>query len=360
MADFQQALPNNYSDLNTMFQYMPGMAAAQAGQQNAFANENNQSLQQAFANQEAYNQQRRPLELSQLGAQTNLTNAQGRNVGAEASLREGTLSSDISTKQSANKTAIGANEIEQIGQLGDRLRAAGAAAATETDPYRRVQAAKKHLGEHFHDSPELDQLLMQNPESLPQRLTDMGNNLYGASRAAIAEQKKLEAHQKAVETQGATQLGVANTAAQSREQVAATQASARVQAAVEAKLNSAKDQAAALIRQASQMPDGPQKQAVLAQAQRSAELAAHMAEIAAQARNETGIAASTLIPGTTPPRTPMPQVVPNMEQGKEVPTAGAQSPTDMIKKAFGDYNPDEYDYRIDPTTGQPQRKKKAK
>jgi hypothetical protein len=324
MADLNQALPNNYPDLGTMFQYMPTMAAANAGQQSGFANQNNQSLQDAFAAQEAYNAQRRPFELQQLQAQTGLTQAQGRNVGAEASLREGTLPTDIKAGISKNTTAIGANDIEQIGQMGDRLRAAGAAAATETDPYKRVLAAKKVLGEHFHDSPELEQHLMSaDPAQLPQLLTDMGTNLYNSSRAAMIEKQKTEAHQKAVETQTEAQKQVANIQGQSREQVAATQATARVQAAIEAKLNSAKDQAAALIRQASQMPDGPQKEAVLAQAQRSAELAAHMAEIAAQARNETGIAASTLIPGTTPPRAPMPSVVP--PQGTAQPSAAAAS-----------------------------------
>jgi hypothetical protein len=373
MADLNQALPTSFPDLGTLYDRMPGFASMQAGEQSRLAEQNNQALQNAFGAQEAYKAQERPIDLASKQQEIEASKALagyhgalGFNTSVDAARKYGTLLSDISAGISSNRTKIGANQIEQQEQLGDRFRMAGAAAATETDPYRKINKVKQALGDAVEDSPELDQYLLQHADTLHQEFTDMGNNIFNASRSAKVENQKLEAEQRRTETQAGATIGAATIGATSREQVAATQAVARIQTAIESKANSAKDQAAALVRQALALPEGQQRQALLQQAQISAQVAAHMAEIAAQARNETGITASQLIGTATPPRAPMPPVYPPQGQTppeippQAAPAGVAVSPTDQIRKAFGDYNPDEYDYRIDPQTGAPQRRKKAK
>src|SRR5438046_3038825 len=114
MADFQQALPNNYPDLNTLFDRMPGFAAQQAGAQSQIAQQNNEALQNAFAAQEQYNTQKRPFDLSQLQAQTEHQNALTRGLNLDSDLKAGTNQSTIDSTNSTNKTKIGANDIAQM------------------------------------------------------------------------------------------------------------------------------------------------------------------------------------------------------------------------------------------------------
>ena len=87
-----------------------------------------------------------------------------------------------------------------------------------------------------------------------------------------------------------------------------------MQAVIERSLASSKDRGAALRQAAAKEPDPQKRQDLLGQAQYYDQLAAHLAEIAAQAKNETGINTSELFNqkpegaplNVTPPRNPMP------------------------------------------------------
>lgn len=366
----QQAIPTGQPDLSSLFQYAPALAYGQLGDMQRVANQNNQALQQAFQNQENFNQQKRPLDLQSLHAATGETNARGALIGAQArnqnlagDFTQATQPGAIGVTNAQNKTKLSDEDIKQLENTGDLYRQAAAASALETTPWGRAAAAKKVLSAHLTQGPELDQFLMKHADNLPQYLADLGGNIYGASRSARDAATKQEAEQKRAETLVGGQKEVASIGAQSRENVADTNKSAKLQGILDKASTDQKNRGAALAAQANAETDPQRKADLYRQADIANAIYAHSQEIAAQARNETGIAASQLIGTATPPKSPLPSAAPQLEQpqqsqsGKPVETQGMQSPTDMIRKAFGEYNPDQYDYRIGPN-GQPQRKKK--
>src|SRR6266850_293693 len=317
MADFTQPLPTAQPDLSTLFQYMPAIAAGQVGTQQRVADQNNSALQQAFQNQENYNQQSRPLQLNQtaattreIGARGNLYNSQARNQNLAGDFTAATQPGAISAANAKNKTAMSDEEIKQLENMGDLYRQAAAASATETTPWGRVAAAKKVLGDHVQQGPELDQFLMQYGDALPQHLADLGGNIYGASREARASAAKYAAEQKKIETQGESAKNVATIGATSREQVAETNKLAKLQAVYEKAAMDSKNRGAALAQQANAETDPQKKADLYRQADVANQIHAHDLEIAAQARNETGIVTSKMIGEEPPPRAPLPSANP--------------------------------------------------
>lgn len=205
MADFQQALPNQYPDLGALFENMPAIAAGQVGIQQRIADQNNQSLQDAFAAQQQFDAQKRPLDLQQLMATTRNTNSQAdyhgalaRGANADSSLKEGTLDSNIASTNSGNKTKMGADQIAQLEQVGDLYRQVGAQVAGEPTPWGKVAKAKELLGDHVQQGPEFDKFLLKHASNLHTYFSDLGDNIYNASRAA-----KVEAGKEATATERA-------------------------------------------------------------------------------------------------------------------------------------------------------------
>jgi hypothetical protein len=330
MADFQQALPHDYPDLQTLLEVMPGSAAQQIGFRQRTAEANNQALQNAFAAQEQYNAQKRPLDLAQLMATTENAKSQSRMHNASAIQQE--LKNDIEsqTKQShiqailaGNKTRIGAEDIAQLEQTGDLYRQAGAAAALETDPYRKIATVKRILGNHVNQTPEFDRFLLENKDMLHQHLTDMGDNVYDATRAALAARRAGDVKKSVAETGAASRESVAQAANQSRENVAAINAASKLEQLHDKAVMDQRNRSSALEEMASREQDPQKKAELLRQANEARAFASYMAQIAAQARNETGINTSAMIPGTTPPK----ETLPIATGAAAVPTHPTQNPT---------------------------------
>lgn len=132
-----QALQTSFDNTATTWQNMPMFAAMQTGQQNQIARDNTQALQRAFAAEQAYKDQTRPVELSNLTKSGMLQEAQARHAdaltrasGLSSDLLAGTLGSDIATKNNANAARqvedtakMGDAEAQIYGQLASQLRA---------------------------------------------------------------------------------------------------------------------------------------------------------------------------------------------------------------------------------------------
>lgn len=203
-----QALPSQYPDLGSLFENMPAIAAMQVGTQQRLADQNNKSLQDAFSANEAFQAQKRPLDLEKLTADTEGTrastgyhNALSRSTNVDSDIKEGTKDSTIKATNSANKTKVGADEITQLEQAGDLYRQVGAQVAGAPSPWQKVALAKKLLGDHVQQGPEFDQFLLKHADNLHTYFTDLGNNIFNASRQAKMEASKEEANQKRTETQ---------------------------------------------------------------------------------------------------------------------------------------------------------------
>lgn len=211
-------------DLALLFQKMPGFAALQAGEQSRMAERNNQSLADAFAANEAQKAAERPWDLQQKQATVRSTNAGAgynealsRASNQKSDMQAKTMDSDVATHLAGNQTKLGAEHIEQAQQLGDRLRQAGMEAASLPYPWQKIAAVKRVLGDQFKQDPEFDKYLSTIPsQNLHTFLLDMGTNIMNAARPVLAEDKKLSAHQTAVETQGDTARDVARINAQGK------------------------------------------------------------------------------------------------------------------------------------------------
>ena len=369
-----QSLPTSFDNTSAVANLMPMYFASQVGQQNQIAQDNNASLQRAFANEQAQKEKERPLTLQDMMAKNNFLAAQTRHQ--DALTRGSNLTSDqtsalmpsaimagigknvASTTQSQSETGYNQADIE--GQAAAALR-------TMPDGPAGVAAKVKYMKDTFHlpDTPEVDQQLASNMDNMSGMLQAHSDQVYRNHPSVQAAQSKSGAEYERALLASGTQQIVTDKQVQGREQVAATQAAAKVQSVIEKSLGSAKDRGAALRQAASKEPDPQKRQDLLGQAQYYDQLAAHLTEIAAQARNETGINTSELFnqkpDGTplnvTPPRNPMPtypsgpapvappQAVP-APQG--VP-ANDRSPTDALAKAFGEpTNFDKYEYRQGP------------
>ncbi len=359
----EQALPNNFPDLNTLMQYMPAVGAYQSGQQQAIAQQNNRSLQDAFAADEAFKAQKRPMDLEQLlantantKAQTGVSNASARNLGLAGDITEGTKASTISATNSANKTKMGADEITQMEQFGDAARQAGARAASAVTPWEKMKAIKETMGNHMNWTPESEKFFMDHIQNAHQYLSDMGNNIYEASRAAKAEASKEAAAQKRIETTTEANKEIAKANIDAGRWNRAGKVALTIDQTID-KENDPVKKFTALVAAAKEAEQGGDAEA----AQHYAARAMSIKAIAEQALAAKGGGASVVIqpPGGKPQLAPKGGNTVSLPSpgGAPVSTEGQQSPTDMIKKAFGEYNPDVYEYRIGPN-GQPQRKKK--
>lgn len=360
----EQALPTQYPDLGILFQNMPAVASWQVGTQQNQADQNNRSLQDAFSADQAQKALERPFDLQQKQATIRSTNAGAdynnalaRNTNAGASLKEGTLGSDIKAGNAVNQTKLTAEHVKQMEDMGDLYRLAGARAATEVSPWDKARVIKEVLGDHVTQSPEFDKFLMQ--PNIHQKLTDAGNNIYEATRAAKAERMKEEAAQKRTETMANANMSIADANIKAGRWNRTGKAAVTTDQAIDKEGDPVKKYTllVAAAKESEQDGDLEASQHYLGRAMSIKAIAE--AKLAAQGGGQ-----STVIqpPGATKPTlTPKganTAPLPNPgESGKPVATSGQQSPTDMIKKAFGEYNPDVYEYRLGPN-GQPQRKKK--
>lgn len=209
-----QVLPTEFNNTQAIWDNMPAFAAMQAGQNNRIALENNDALQAAYANEEAYKAQSRPVELANLVATGDRTrsgirhdDAMTRESGKRSQLAEGTMAGNIKATNSGNASKVVANQVADALNNGELF---GQIAAKIGDPkmpaFERVRIAKTMLGEYLPNHPEMEQALLMNADNLPQMFAQASEQSRKASAAYRSEQEKLKNAKDISGNSNATQI----------------------------------------------------------------------------------------------------------------------------------------------------------
>lgn len=238
-----QGLPVNFENTASTWQNMPGMAAFYTGLQNQSAQDNIRMLQEAFAREQAFKEQQRPLELQRMrgdesfkAAQAAYQNALARNTGLESDLKAGLLPSAVKAGISKNETGMvedrakaGAAENEIHGQLAAWLRGTG----SQVPPTERVRVVMDRLGVKDPDG-SVAAGLLQNINRLPQVLEDQHKHVIQNSSGYMTQQLKEEGDTKRTGMTTQAMRDVANINAASRENVQGMKSSDKAGSIIEA------------------------------------------------------------------------------------------------------------------------------
>jgi len=174
-----QGLPINFENTASTWQNMPGFAAFYTGLQNQAAQDNIQMLQQAFAKEQAYKDQERPITLQNLQSAGDLQRAQalhqlamGRGANVDAALKEGTLPSDIEAGISKNKTSLTENQGKTLAAQGGMYKELATMAGNPNIPnFQKVDTIVRSLNIDDPDG-NIRRGLLQNIDKLPKILAD--------------------------------------------------------------------------------------------------------------------------------------------------------------------------------------------
>lgn len=223
-----QALPNQFPDLGTLFQHMPAIGAMQAGTQQRIAEQNNQSLQNAFSNEQGFLNQKRPLDLQSVlshnrsrDANTDQTIEQTRGFKLGNDYKEAVQPGQMSAENAINKTKVSTAELQELDNMGQLFGQVSARMATAPPPMRAA-IAKRMLAKYVPDNPEFDSLMVTNADQLPQYFKDMADNIYNMSKSARESQMREEreltkekmrnaSHEKIAQIQSDSRVDVAKT-----------------------------------------------------------------------------------------------------------------------------------------------------
>lgn len=186
-----QGLPVNFENTASTWQNMPGMAAFYTGLQNQAAQDNIQMLQRAFAEEQAFKGQTRPLEMEKMrglnelqAAQAMSARATGRKTGLDADLMAGTLASDIKAKKGTNALALKENQVKEgaakaamFNQMSGWLKGDG----SMYPPTEQVRVIMDKL--KLQDTPDrrVSTGLLQNLNKLPEILAAQYNHMVKSS-----------------------------------------------------------------------------------------------------------------------------------------------------------------------------------
>lgn len=399
----EQALPTQFDNTAATWANMPMIAAMQTGQQNRIATDNNAALQAAYADEQAYKKQTRPVELANLMATGDRTrsgirhdDAMTRESGGRADLADGTRAGQISSTNSKNealdwesKVKKGEAEGELYGQLASKLKNLPAG----TPDFIKAQMVQQALG--LPNDPRVTQGLLSKGNDLAGMLQDHADNVYKNTSEARKEASKEAAAAARQAGINKTQLDLEDKrieAGKYREKSAKAVASFEqnlVKLDPVKKLTALRD-AAIVARQ-----EGNEPLAASLEQRAMDPTLIDAAKAMLASGGGTGVVQqvpggrpqivprSDNVPMATPPvaggAPPAPQGAigggleaqsPQMQQiiQQQNPNGGftvngqapaaAANPQAVITKAFGSYEPQKYDYRMGPD-GRPQRKLKG-
>jgi len=196
-----QALPTQFDNTAATWANMPMIAAMQTGQQNRIATDNNAALQAAYADEQAFKKQSRPVELSNLMATGDRTRsmiehdkAMTRESGGRSDLADGTRAGQISSTNSKNeaidweaKVKKGEAEGELYGQLASKLKNLPAG----TPDFVKAQMVQQALG--LPNDPRVTQGLLAKSGDLADMLQNHADAVYKNTDAARKEAAKEKA-----------------------------------------------------------------------------------------------------------------------------------------------------------------------
>ncbi len=202
----QQALPTEFDNTASVWQNMPEFAAMQVGQQNRRALENGEALQKAYAGEQEFEAQKRPVELSNLRATGDLTRAHTSQYGAQTRGKE--IENDIADATKGGKIRS-TNTDNQLKSMESEGQMFGQIAAKISDPkmpaFERARIVKEML-KGLPDSPEIDMGLIKNAANLPKMFSDMAERSRQATSAYKSDQEKMKSQEKIASGHDATSI----------------------------------------------------------------------------------------------------------------------------------------------------------
>jgi hypothetical protein len=352
-----QALSTDLPGLDVLFQNNPMLASMVAGKQISRADQNNKSLQEAFAAAEEQKRKERPLTLEQMAANPALTRAQTSLYGNQATgqglandITRGTMDSNISKTNSANATAMDEDKLKQAESMG-QLYGQIAVATKNAPPMMRGQIVRQMMGPRLNqEHPEIDQFLMTHADTLPEEFAKMSKDSYDQTAAARKAASEQQMHRDVATTQAGATTGAARIGADSRVEVATTAAIAKVTDGLNKVQNDHKNQAAALNMQLIQIrranPNDPRIPQLVADVAAAQATAAAMESVKAGVANDAKLRISALlpdVPGAEPGKVPVPSPAsptvgqPMQPQAQPAPSGNGPQPPATVR-SDAEYN----------------------
>jgi len=372
------------SDLASLFQNNPMGAAFQVGQNNAQARQSEalkqQELEQLIqqrTQQAQQEQQMNPLKLQQqqIANQQGLAQIpgmQGTSMLQQATGQkaQATLGSDIDTHISDNDAKKLANQAKKLDTIGQKMLSLGPVLENVPDSlgqrhsYLKNSLSNMGLSDNDPQAQQLLGMLANIPgQKLPQVITSMGEKMIEQS-SSYKEKMDTEkagnaSRERVAAGNNAATLGAARIGADSRLNVAQTKASQASQLDSLAKSKNYAG-AAAVAQYMAMSEEDPNKKQQLQQyasLMASQDLASKQAGATATGKiDAAGLSGLPQAPTNNP-----------MAVGQGAPTAPVLSESTasgaigvQAKTAFGSYEPDKYEYGINPATGKFARKPKSK
>jgi hypothetical protein len=368
------------SDLNELFKVAPGTAAFMTGQNQRQATEEKalkqQQLMQIIADLQQKHQQSADLHpyevesksLANIGEQAKIPGyaADSSLKGTTAAKAAGTLSSDIAAGISNNEETVSKNKSARQTRLGNVFYSMGPELEGQPAAVRAAYALEKLQGLGMKpDDPfgqRFTKYLQNTPaEELPAKLTAIGRRMIEESEKYRGEMDKQTSvntsHEKVAAGNNATSIRVAELNNEARLQI--QRLKDQQGATMNALLKSRNYAGAAAVATAMAMSETDPAQKL--------KLEEYAKMMAAQdlASKQAGATATGKI--DTPELSGLPQVPTKNPMaglgGEAAPTATPIAPGGppvhvQAQQAFGAYEPDKYDYGINPKTGKFARKPK--
>jgi hypothetical protein len=191
-----QALPTQFDNTASAWEYNPMFAAMQMGQQNAIAENNNAALQRAYQGEQDFQAQKRPMDLLKLAADTGLTNAHTGyyngltdETGLKNQLARGTMDSSISAANSKNAVSQGNDFGILAGQVREDLRAM----PENTPSWQKAQYVASKMG---ITNPDMVSHLISHADHLDEALSQINNEYHNRSAEG---RKEFQSHMTSLE-----------------------------------------------------------------------------------------------------------------------------------------------------------------
>ena len=211
-----QALPDSYPNLAQLFQAAPLMGFAQAGDQQAIADQNNPRLQQAFDQDQAQLRVMNPLMAAYQGAQTRHLDASSGLLGAQTTganqANNFTAATQPGKIDSTNAGYSATGTKDRVGQMEDQGRMFGQVAAQlralpdDATPWERANLVKQAMGPEAAKYPGLDQMLTDNHGTLADRLDALSKDSYNKSTIARRDADNEKRRLAMIDAQGQNAL----------------------------------------------------------------------------------------------------------------------------------------------------------
>lgn len=201
-----QTLPTEFDNTASVWQNMPEFAAMQVGQQNRRALENGEALQKAYAGEQDFLAQTRPVELANLMATGDHTRAQTGMVGASTvgkNLENDTVRRTQDSTVNAVNTGNSLKQMESEGQLYGQI---AAKLNPKMPAFEQARIVKEMLGKQLPDSREIDMGLIRNADNLKKMFSDMAEQSRQATSSYKSDQEKLRSSEKIASGNNATSI----------------------------------------------------------------------------------------------------------------------------------------------------------